>query len=372
MLTCRYVFENEIGEWDYLEKMQLLVDSSDDHVYLMLNTGTVSGVAVQQISGLSNQSVLFNSLCQGIIVQFNDVLQPQNVLQITPSQTTIERTNWYLIFNKMVMDFDSNSFFTLGTIAKNTSDFDTRIGEQNVEIGEHNAFFFKTNIGDNNILADGLAHTDYSTWLSTKTNDIGAVASNGRLFATIGFECNVQWLDTSVTLERTMNGAGVYQWSYDGHEIGFIDLNNVRSSRNMVSSSLAIHDSSLYICGGMTENLQFADTTIVRTGNSIAFLSKYVDDSFAIPYHIPHPNSIDINDNINNSILYPNPTNSTISIDLSEDETIVNCYVISANGVRRQERITANSLNLSKYPKGIYFIEIITTKNIYKHKIIKT
>ena len=391
MLTCRYVFENEIGEWDYFEKMQLLVDSSDDHVYLMLNTGTVSGVAVQQISGLSNQSVLFNSLCQGIIVQFNDVLQPQNVLQITPSQTTIERTNWYLIFNKMVMDFDSNSFFTLGTIAKNTSDFDTRIGEQNVEIGEHNAFFFKTNIGDNNILADGLAHTDYSTWLSTKTNDIGAVASNGRLFATIGFECNVQWLDTSVTLERTMNGAGVYQWSYDGHEIGFIDLNNVRSSRNMVSSSLVIHDSSLYICGGMTENLQFADTTIVRTGNTLAYIAKYVDTSFMTPYVYTGPQDtgdvrIKVVEDGNAFVAYPNPFRQKVNIQVESGELKVESGVATAwltdmQGRREEVRLTPAgngkyTLDLTSRPQATYLLTLTTatgkthTLRLLKHSDI--
>lgn len=119
--------------------------------------------------------------------------------------------------------------------------------------------------------------------------------------------------------------------------------------------------------------MTFGNLSLNCTNSSTAYIAKYVDTSFMTPYLTPHHNPIGINDYItDNPIVYPNPTNSTISIALSEDETIVNCYVISVNGVRCQERLSANILNLSKYPKGIYYLEIITTKNIYKHKIIKT
>ena len=376
MLACRYVFEHEIGQWSYCADQQLITDTSGSRVFLLFNVNMPTELTEQSLAGSGNNFVRFNNMDQGVVVEYDSQLQPLEVYQIAQVQPLSGRAEWNSYFGKMVIDADSNLLFILGDIADNDPEIDLTVNGQAVEIGSRDAFFLKTRIGSPTILADGFARSDQFTSLWGTKDPKGAVASKGRLFAMVDYACNIQWRDTSIVLPRNQfggcnEGEGVFVWSYEGEEIDFIDLKKC-STLNPVSSSLALRDSVLYVCGGMVDNIRFADTTICPSGYSIAYMSRYVDTSFASTYR-PHQVTPQLIDEVPHGsiMLYPNPTCATVNVVLPEGETVRNCYVVSAQGVSREEKIESNTLDISGYPAGVYYIIISSIHTIYKQKIIK-
>ena len=296
LLACRYVFENEIGRWNIIENQQLITDTSASHLFLLFNVDEPTELADQSLTGSTDKVVQFTGMIQGVIVEYDSLLQPLEVYQVAQMQPVSGRVGWNSFFYKMVIDADSNLLFILGDIANVVSSIDLTVNGQQVGIGDSsdcNAFFLKTRIGSPTILADGYARSEQSTSLLTTKVPKGVVASKGRLFAMVDYSCNIQWHDTSITLPRNPfggcnDGEGVFIWSYDGEELDFIDLKKC-SYPNPVSSSLALHDSALYICGGLVDNILFADTLIRPSGNSIAYMARYVDPAFMMPYGFVDP-----------------------------------------------------------------------------------
>ena len=293
LLACRYVFENEIGQWSYYINQQLITDTSGSRVFLLFNVDEPTELTEQSLAGSTDKVVRFTGMIQGVLVEYDSLLQPLEVYQIDQVQPLSGRAEWNSSFCKMVIDTDSNLLFILGNIGDNDPEIDLTVNGQAVEIGTNDAFFLKTRIGSPTILADGFARSDQSTSLWGTMDPKGAVASKGRLYAMVDYVHSIQWRDTSIVLPRAANGAynegeGVFIWSYDGDELDFIDLKKC-SGVNPVSSSLALHDSSLYICGGLEENIQFADTLIRPSGYSIAYMARYVDTAFIMPYGFVDP-----------------------------------------------------------------------------------
>ena len=221
-------------------------------------------------------------------MEYDSLLQPLEVYQIDQVQPLSGRAEWNSSFCKMVIDTDSNLLFILGNIGDIDPEIDLTVNGQAVEIGTNDAFFLKTRVGNPTILADGFARSEQATSLWGTMDPKGAVASKGRFYAMVNYTHNIQWRDTSIVLPRAPNGAynegeGVFVWSYEGDELDFIDLKKC-STVNPVSSSLALHDSALYICGGLEENIQFADTLILPSGYSIAYMARYVDPAYMMPY----------------------------------------------------------------------------------------
>ena len=78
---------------------------------------------------------------------------------------------------------------------------------------------------------------------------------------------------------------------------------------------------------------------------------------------------------INNDIVYPNPSNGLVKIKRNEaNEFKIVVTDILGNVVYTRENIftTETSVDLSSEKNGIYFIQILTDKNISVHKIFKT
>jgi len=72
-------------------------------------------------------------------------------------------------------------------------------------------------------------------------------------------------------------------------------------------------------------------------------------------------------------IIYPNPTTGFIYVK-NDMEDIKNIKIFDQTGIKLQDidKITKNlTIDLSYYAKGIYFIQVITDKNIYTKKIVK-
>ena len=378
LLACRYIFENEIGRWGYTYNTQI-TSGPNDNIYMLCNLASPTALTTENLNGDTSLSVLLNGIVQGLLIEYDSTLSPQDVYQIIPQQSTYERTMWDLSLNKIVVEPDSNLLFILGTIAKNNDNFNTQINGQNIDIGSHNAFFLKYNIGDNLIRTTGKARTDYSTYLITDKLTTGAVASKGRLFASTSYKHDIQWKDTSITLVNGQEGTGVFIWSYSGEEIGYIDMNK-SSLNNVLSTSLAIHDSSLYICGGLVDDIHIADTTITKTGNSIAYMAKYIDTAFMTPYvHTEEPGEVSITLVKDGAALvaYPNPFRQSVRIkvqggQLKEHNGTVTAILTDLSGRREEVRLVPSgerktesgervyTLDLSGRPQATYLLTLTT------------
>ena len=69
--------------------------------------------------------------------------------------------------------------------------------------------------------------------------------------------------------------------------------------------------------------------------------------------------------------VYPNPTNSTLTINTSLNYSSIQIINMLGQLVFRKEKST--SLNVSSLPSGIYFIQLVDTKGsvIGKEKFVK-
>lgn len=76
---------------------------------------------------------------------------------------------------------------------------------------------------------------------------------------------------------------------------------------------------------------------------------------------------------IDDCIVYPNPTNSQLQIQLSNNQTIDKIVITDISGKKVFETNEFSfQINVENLANGIYFIEVIAAKKSYKTKFIKT
>ena len=369
MLAFHYVFENESAQWAYYTSQQLITDTGGNHLYLMFNIDEPTELADQQLTGSADKVVRLTGMIQGVVVEYDSLLQPLEVYQIEQVQPLLGRAEWSSSFDKMVIDADSNLLFILGNIGDKDPEIDLAVNGQQVEIGDAgNAFFLKTRVGSPTILADGFARSDHATSLWGTMDPKGAVASKGSLYAMVDYVHSIQWRDTSIVLPRAPNGAynmgeGVFIWSYEGDELDFIDLKKC-STGNSVSSSLALHDSALYICGGMEDDILIADTVIHPAGYSIAYIARY-DFSRNNSGNGNDTGSVRITtvDDDGNIVVYPNPTSGRVTVSTSEN--IVSATLTDMMGRRKEVKLTATGngqylTDMTTCSNGVYLLTLTT------------
>ena len=373
LLACRYVFSYNTESWNYAYNTKLLADSNENHVYFLCNLQQPSTAMNASLQGDTSKSVVFTNMTQGIVIEYDNSLVPLDVIQITPEQNISQIISANLAFNNIISSQDSNVLFIIGGFAENSSSFTPTYKSQTIDLGNAsvNAFALRIERGNNTLEYINHIRSNQGTSFMTTQAPVGFVESNGRIFAQAVYKGNIQWSNSNISIANNKFGTGVFVWDYSLRELEFIDL-NIESNSRPLASSLSIHDSNLYIMVSSKEGFTLSNTTLPIVGNSVAVIARYVDSSFYFPnlHQGEEPMSFE-NIAFLHVKCYPNPTNSTIIFELPENEVISKCYVISSNGVCHQEIVTAHTLNLSKYPSGNYYIELITNNNIYKHKIIK-
>lgn len=373
LINYQYVFA-DTSFWDKVATVGRLLIDSENNIYLCntVDNKLSRGSGRVSLNGAPDMALEGKEATMGFMIKYNSHLEPQYIRQIDYQNTPTQGYLDYYYFHNMAIDEDSNSLFVIASVANDVPTDSMYVDGVQLD-ANNNALFLRFDKNTGCYLSHGIVPSNkFSTFYTAIIPPTSVVCKYNRLFAVPAFQNNIQWQNNEINIEQYKWGKGLFIWDYAGNPIQYKDFNSI-SRQSEPGNALVLHDSILYVCGYSTSSMTMADTTLNPSGNTLAYIAKYVDTSFRTPYLTPHHEPIGINDFItDNPIVYPNPTNSTISIALSEDETIVNCYVISVNGVRCQERLSANTLNLSKYPKGIYYLEIITTKNIYKNKIIKT
>ena len=140
-----------------------------------------------------------------------------------------------------------------------------------------------------------------------------------------------------------------------------------------MSSSLALIDSILYISGGMTQPIQFADTVIYPSGNSIAYMAKYIDTAFMTPYvHTNDPSEVNIMlvEGGNAFVAYPNPFRQSVKIRvesgaLKVENGVATAWLTDLTGRREEVRLTPDApgqytLDLTSRPQATYLLTLTT------------
>jgi hypothetical protein len=93
------------------------------------------------------------------------------------------------------------------------------------------------------------------------------------------------------------------------------------------------------------------------------YLSVYMQGKSNATLNVKDVKSIDVN-------IYPNPTTDFVNIRSKED--VKSIILFSMDGRKLAETYSENRINLSSYPPGVYFLNIVLKDGTtFKHKIIK-
>lgn len=76
--------------------------------------------------------------------------------------------------------------------------------------------------------------------------------------------------------------------------------------------------------------------------------------------------------NANIATIYPNPAKDFISIKFPEDFSMVEVSIIDINGKGVYSSVVKNQnpIDISRYPKGLYFVKLIAKGKVYVNKLI--
>ncbi|REC59891.1 hypothetical protein DRF65_23560 [Chryseobacterium pennae] len=104
-------------------------------------------------------------------------------------------------------------------------------------------------------------------------------------------------------------------------------------------------------------------TAVFNGQQGDVYLSVYMQGKSNATLNVKDVKSIDVN-------IYPNPTTDFVNIRSKEDVKSIILY--SIDGRKLAETYRENKINLSSYPSGVYFLNIILKDGTtFKHKIIK-
>lgn len=82
---------------------------------------------------------------------------------------------------------------------------------------------------------------------------------------------------------------------------------------------------------------------------------------------------IDKKENMNEALIYPNPTSDVVYIDNVSKTQSIEVYSISGEKISAGKSVHKNriSVDLSKYPKGIYLFVVKTFYGVLHSKVVK-
>jgi len=71
-----------------------------------------------------------------------------------------------------------------------------------------------------------------------------------------------------------------------------------------------------------------------------------------------------------NLLVYPNPSTDKITIELKNNLDLKEASLFNIRGKQIRAKMTDNSFNVSKLPRGIYVLRIVTSKGIIEQKVV--
>lgn len=374
VIASTYVFDST-WRYHYNENISMYLNSIDvdesDNIYVLLRR-TQDPVDSWPIK---NSDTLAMEWYQ-CMIRYNSSLTPTGITQVTSSYTP---EGYYcgggLEFLNTCYDTTTNSLFLQGFSGRNQQYHPSLNLNGDTLNLKNNACWLRLDADDLSLISYGKArstgresyertylYTDKYLW----AHNGSFLAKGNRVFCQVKYQCNILFQNTQI---NNPYGMGLFVWDYDGHELEYIDYNSNGMSNQQ--SHIHLKDSSLWLSGTLTANADFGDFHINVAYNSHAYIAHYIDTAFMAPYVYSEPPTEQV-DETEQPIcqIYPNPTSDNLFINVI-DEQISNVYIISSLGKRMEIKVFGNRVSLSDVPSGIYYLQIITNRNIYKQKIIK-
>jgi hypothetical protein len=378
MLACRYIFDESNSSWSYWDYgARELTTDNDNHVFLLCNIS--SDIGRLPLSGDTTLSVNLDNFTEGMLIKFDDELMPLSVTQLTigSSEPGLSMTNNR--FNQCIVEPDSNAIIILGSIGRIPQDYGYPVffGQESLDIQDNCAWFMRIDNQTGALQSYGYIPSSSQTTFLTQHSILKSIAQKNRIITQVGYKENIQTGDSTISITPYRFGAGLYICDYDGNYIDFIDY-GIDAPSVLLSGCLSLHDSILYIMGGSWSDLTLAGTQLFPTGNSVAYIAKYVDTSFMTPFIYVAPidtSTVGIPElsiiNYQFSI-YPNPTQGKVTIECNETLALT-AWLTDLLGRREQVRLTAEgpgrySLDLSSRPQASYLLTL-TTNDGKQHTI---
>jgi len=199
----------------------------------------------------------------------------------------------------------------------------------------------------NNACGDGVVSANYSITI----NPLPAAASV--ITSAVGNDSVCPGDQNRIYTTNAITSATSYIWNYTG--FGATIVNNGNSAS--ISYSLAATSGILTVKGNNTCG----------------------DGTVSANYPIVVKNCVGINDLANalNYSIYPNPTSGIVTIDIEGINTNIELQITDIQGkIIRTERLSyknqshTQDIDLSSYPKGIYFVKLISNNFTKVEKIV--
>ena len=365
MLACRYIFDESNSSWSYWDyAARELTTDNDNHVLLLCNISSDMGRL--PLSGDTTLSVNLDNYTEGMLIKFDDELMPLSVTQLTIGSSEPGLSMTINLFCQCIVEPDSNSIIILGSIGRIPQDYGYPVffGQESLDIQDNCAWFVRIDNQTGALQSYGYIPSSSQSTFLTQHSILKSIAQKNRIITHVGYKENIQTGDSSISIAPNRFGAGLYICDYDGNYIDFIDY-GIDATSVLLSGCLSLHDSILYIMGGSRFDLSLAGTPLSPTGNSVAYIAKYVDTSFMSPYvYTGDTVGIDNVSTYQHINVYPNPFRHHVTIESSETlaET---AWLTDLTGRHEQVRLIAEgtgrySLDLTSRPQATYLLTLTT------------
>lgn len=161
----------------------------------------------------------------------------------------------------------------------------------------------------------------------------------------------------------TYDPVAQFNFTVSGEQVYFNNTSLMASAYNWDfgdgSSSFEINPSHTYSSSGtFTVNLKATNCGIEN---------NFIQNVTISQLNIENPENNDTN-----LLIYPNPTNATLNIQLGNDLTINSLKIYDIFGkliIEKTENL--NQINVENFSKGVYILEIISDGEIFKNKFFK-
>ncbi len=379
MSQVNYLFENESGS-SYIEIRSMACDNNNNIYFVGTTSPSLTDSATRNVQGLPITFTTYNIGTVSFLAKCNQSLQPEYFKYLKKDDEPQHFT--FLEFSSFAFGDTCESVFvsgsTDGMVLSNivTSDGDSLDVCKKV-------FFMQLNTGTGQMLTYGKPPTTeegFSQILCGHNSQMrhSIVAKNNRVIIPVQFNKSIAWNDTAILLEENQKGFGLYMWDYEGHPINFIHVETSPTTQHLFGSFVNLHDSILYFSGHFEYpvNASFGIDDVTCSGNSIAFIARYVDTAFLTPYtpiDTTHTDPIDTGSvritvvgDEGAFVAYPNPFRQKVTIEVQGGEPLAEtAWLTDLTGRREELRLTPigsgqYSLDLTSRPQATYLLTLTT------------
>ena len=204
------------------------------------------------------------------------------------------------------------------------------------------------------------ANTSY-TFRAFATTASGTTYGNELTFTTLNQQQETCDAPTNVTASNITNTSADISWTQQGDVTGW-DVNyRVVGATSWYSATTTTNP---YTLSGLSEATSYEVQVIAHCTNGVTS-----DPSATITL-----TTVGINDyELNNVVIYPNPTNGTVQIQntefLIQDVEIYDAYGKLLNVVSVNDNTAV--LDLSSYAAGTYFVRVVTENGVVTKRVVK-